>query len=417
MRTTIDHGEARKLRATVSIVTMVISPRVITRDLVVGTPVPILSRDTVLPTEGTYVFSNATEKSSSIKIYVFFGENGSKTDDVSLGRFVVQGIPSVPKGPSQIQVKLSVSIDQILSIAITDPAAIGYRSVGFIDLSKIEPPVVIEPPSRPPGFPSISSIFEDFFGDNRIRHMPVLGKDISHYLTITFDEALYGVQKHIEVLQAEMCPTCTGSGAQPGTTLVKCANCQGTGLEKKLEHGVLVSASTCPKCRGEGQIMPSPCITCQGRTWVKNSRPFTLNIPSGIDSGTQICYPNQGEPGQYGGRSGHLYTIVTVADHPLFTRIDRDIFIHLPVSASFAKEGGQLQVPGVEEGSFLLLNLPPNTQHGAAFQVYKNELYTLNAIIDTYSPYNPIALLRIQKHLQAIRKALNYMDFEIRVQR
>ncbi len=413
MKINSDSGEPKKLRATVSIVTT------IGIYYIAEVSDPLLLQGTDLPVEATYEFKNATEeRRSSREVHLFFGENKLTKKNISLGQYIIESVPLAPKGPSYIKIKVSVSTNQELCMAVMDPATMGYRSVGFVDLSEIEPPEFIPPPSRPIIFDSKRMIAEMVDLMEEGHHMPLQGRDISHNLTISFDEALYGMQKHIELLRSETCHTCDGSGAQPGTAPVRCDNCQGTGLQKKptqSDQGTFVNIQTCPTCNGTSQIILSPCITCQGQTWVKNKRPFTVNIPSGIDSGTQICFPNQGEPGQYGGQSGHLYIIITVAKHPLFTRIGYDISIHLPVSVNIAKEGGQLQVPSVEKGSFFILNLPPNTRHGTIFQVSRNESYTLNATIYIYHPYNPIARLKIQKRLRAIKEALDYGDFEIRV--
>jgi hypothetical protein len=381
-----------------------------------GVPEPVLLHGAELPTEATYEFTNATVKSSTIEIYLFFGDNKLDTANVSLGRFILKEFPIAPHGPERIKSKISVSSNDEIWLSVLEPSTMGYRSLGFVDISGIGPPAA-RPPSRPVTFDA-DSIVAELIESSKKGHPPLLaGKDISCRAEITFDEALFGGQKYLEVLRAETCQVCSGRGTGPGSSPVACIDCQGTGVqrtEKDTDLGKFVQTRTCPTCKGTGQVILDPCTACDGQTWVKNNRPFTLNIPPGIDSGTQICFPGQGEPGQYGGRSGHLYVMVSVASHPLFTRVGRDVFIHLPVSTEFAKRGGQLQVPSVERDSYFLLNLPANTENGAVFRLYEHESYALSAIIDTYSKHNLFALITIQRRLRAIEKALIGRDLEVR---
>ena len=244
------------------------------------------------------------------------------------------------------------------------------------------------------------------------------GEDMSHGLAISFSEALQGVQKHVELSGARICPTCAGSGSRPGSSTEACPNCQGTGTErnqKGSDTGASLTLTSCHTCNGTGQVIANPCTDCQGETLVSGRRPFTVNIPPGIDSGAQIFYPGQGDPGKHRGRPGHLYIDVTVAENPLFTRLGRSASIRLPVSAGLAREGGQLRVPDVKDESFFLLNLPPNTRDGTTFRVYGDESYTLDAVIEIYHPYNPLSKFKNQKRLRAIKEALNQRDYEIRV--
>jgi hypothetical protein len=405
-------GRSGKLRANISIATKVIPPGWTIRTL--GVPEPVLLRDAPLPAEATYEFTNATEKSSTIEVYLFLGDGISDTDNVSVGRFILNEFPPAPNGPSQVKSKISVTSNQEVWLSVLEPSTMGYRSFGFVDVSRLGPPAV-KPPLR-----AVTSdpegMIAGFAELVEKGPLPVGGHDISCEAKITFDEALFGGQKHLEVLQAVTCQACSGRGTGPDSAPVRCTNCQGSGVqrtEKDTDLGKFVSIGTCPTCDGTGQTIPDPCAACEGQGWVKERRPFTLNVPPGIDSGTQICFPGQGEPGNYGGRAGHLYITVTVARHPLFTRVGRDVFIQLPVSAGFAKKGGQLRVPGMADGSFFLLELPANTQPGATFRLYEHESHTLSAILDTYSRSRLFALLRTQQRLRAIKGALAGRDFQV----
>lgn len=419
MEITNEANEKKNLRATVNIATTLW--HTITKEKVAGSPdvfpKPVFLRGTELPADATYSIKNTLDERLPREIHLYFGEGERSRDNFLLGRFAVQGIPHVPAGPSQIKLKLSINVNQQLGVFALNPETMAYRSVGFIDLAKVEVPTASEQSS----LDAISNAWTtsnprklvDTILKSAMEPLPRRrsGEDITQDLTISLREALYGVQKHGEIFGFEVCHTCAGNGAQPGTTLSPCVDCQGTGHQKKQGKGSSYAFLVCPVCDGTGLSIPSPCIVCQGQGRIRTRRPLVINVPSGIDSGAQLCFPNQGNAGKYGGRSGILYVTITLDDHPLFTRIGRDISIHLPVSANFANKGGQLHVPNIEGDGFIPLNLPPNTRQGATFRVFENKWYTLNAIIDTYHPYNPITRLRIQKRLQAIKKALNNRDF------
>ncbi len=325
-----------------------------------------------LPTETTRIFPN--EYKYRI-LNLFFGEEENVYSNVSLGQFNIFGVVSAHDGESlQIEIKISININQELYITVVDPITMKYQGIGYVDLSKIVAPAIPSPSPHPQqiSFDPIS-IAENFFTQTIRRR-----RDVFHHLTISLSEAIQGGQKHIEVPCFETCPTCTKSNTKSKTI---------------------------------------PCPTCHGQSLVENKCPFTLNILPGIDAGTLMCFPNQvvfkqheGHKDRQTGRVigvGHLYITISVATPPFFDRIGNDISLSLPIKARFAKEGGQLQVPGIEKGEFFLLNLPPNTQDGATFQVHQNELYTLTVVVDTYRSYNLIALYRVSERLRAIKKALH----------
>lgn len=412
-----NNSESGKLRANISIATKITYPRLKTNRL--ETPKPILLQDSRLPVEAAYEFSNATKSPLSIEIYLFFGNNQFHTDNVALGVFVLEEFPSAPNGPSQIKLNISADVNQMLCISVLDPLIEGYRSVGFINIGKVEPPTIKPPPSSKLPYDMLSELALSYL-EKVAHHSPVVGEDIFCDLELTFNEALMGGQKHLEVLQAEICTACSGNGTKSGDMPAKCESCQGTGVQKTerrdgLVRTILFSGRPCPSCQGSGERILDPCTNCRGQKWVKCKHPFTLDIPPSIDSRTKICFLGLGEPGKYDGPPGNLYICVTVAKHTLFTRIGRTISIRLPVSKDFARTGGQLSVPSVDGKGYHDLILPPNTHNGAVFQVIETESYRLNAIIETYNPHNPFALLMKNKRLKAIEKSLNHKDVEVRI--
>ncbi|MEK7325605.1 MAG: molecular chaperone DnaJ, partial [Chloroflexota bacterium] len=179
------------------------------------------------------------------------------------------------------------------------------------------------------GFTDFADIFEQVFGtgfstrSGGTRRGPRRGADLRYELSISFDEAVHGVQKEVEVSRAETCPTCVGSGAEPGTSPTRCTTCKGAGEVRQVRQtflGSMVNVSTCPTCRGAGEMITSPCHTCKGRGQVRNKRRLQVSIPAGVDTGTQIRLSGEGEPGTSGGPSGNLYVVINVEPHSSFRR-------------------------------------------------------------------------------------------------
>jgi molecular chaperone DnaJ len=256
----------------------------------------------------------------------------------------------------------------------------------------------------------MENIISEFLNFQSIRHMPIDGEDLKYDLAISFREGLMGGRKNIDIPRAETCPACSGRGTWREAAPKKCADCKGTGLEtneKIAEFGRAVIRSRCATCKGTGEAPSKPCTVCHGKTWVKKTHPFTVDLPVGIDSGARLCFPGLGAPGRYGGRPGNLNLDISVAEHPLFDRVGRAVFIRLPISKSIAKQGGQATVPRPDGKGFFLLTVPPKTPHGAEIRAGETGSYILTAIIDTYNPHNPFSMLGIKKRLQAIDKMLN----------
>jgi hypothetical protein len=383
-------------------------------------PTLLLAKGVDLPAEATHMVPNLPE-SRDRSIGLSFGENESPTDNLQVSGFDLDSFPVAGQGgPPNLTLKVSVSAKQLLCIAVLEPLSLQYRSIGFVNIGDVQAPPTLPPPPAGPLVLHIGEILADFFNEafakRRAPQVPRRGKDIACDLAISFEEALEGVQKHVEVCRAATCPECAGSGSRPGTSAQECHRCQGSGterVERQTERGMILSAGTCAPCNGTGRIITDPCPACQGRARIDVARPVSVNVPMGVDSDAQICMLDQGEPSQTGGQSGNLYVRVTVAEHPIFTRLGRQIAIRLPVKSSFARRGGQLQVPGLEAGSYFLLRIPPNTRDGTEFPVFHHASYTLTATVTTYNPYDPIALLKNRRRLQAIADALMAREYEV----
>lgn len=222
-----------------------------------------------------------------------------------------------------------------------------------------------------------SDIFEQFFGGfaprSSSRRGPRRGADLRYDLTISFETAIKGGEEEVVVTRAETCPTCRGSGAEPGTSPTRCSNCKGSGEVRQVRQtflGSMVSVTTCPTCRGTGETISTPCHTCLGRTQVRRERKLTFTIPPGVDNGTQIRLAGEGEPGQGGGPPGNLYVVLTVEPHKFFRRRGNDLVLEVAINVAQAALGDEITIPTVDGDE--RLSVPPGTQSGKVFRI-KNQ--------------------------------------------
>lgn len=224
------------------------------------------------------------------------------------------------------------------------------------------------------GFPGFGDIFEEFFGGmggmRSAARGPARGADLRYDLEITFQEAVFGAEKEIEIPRQELCPVCQGSGAEPGTQPIRCPQCNGTGEVRRAQQTILgqfVSVSTCPRCNGEREIATTPCTNCRGQRRVQVTRKLAVNIPAGVDDGMRIRLAGEGEPGERGGPTGNLFVVLHVKPHPLFQRQENDILLELPVNIVQAALGAELEVPTLDGTT--KLTIPAGTQHGEVFRL------------------------------------------------
>jgi molecular chaperone DnaJ len=219
------------------------------------------------------------------------------------------------------------------------------------------------------GFRDPFEIFEEVFGGfggfsrggRRQTRRPRRGADLRYELSLDFEEAVFGSEKEIEVPRQETCSTCNGTGAEPGTTPIRCPECNGTG-EVRRQAGFFINISTCPRCQGQGEIVTSPCRECQGRGNVVKTRRLSVKIPGGVDHGTQIRLSGEGESGVYGGPPGNLYVVIRVKSHPYFRRSDETIHVELAINITQAALGDEVEVPTLDGNE--LMTIPAGTQTG-----------------------------------------------------
>ncbi len=204
------------------------------------------------------------------------------------------------------------------------------------------------------GFGGLGDIFEEFFGfgtRTTNRRAPRRGADLRYDLSITFEEAAFGIEKEIEVARYDTCPHCAGKGAEPGTTPLKCTTCNGTGEVRRVQQSILgsfVNVTTCPTCRGEGETISIPCTQCRGNKRVRTSRPIDVKIPAGVDTGTQIRLAGEGEMGEHGGPIGNLYVVLEVKPHAYFRRREDDVVLEMQINVAQAALGDEIEVPTLD---------------------------------------------------------------------
>ena len=198
-------------------------------------------------------------------------------------------------------------------------------------------------------------IFGDLFGGRRgsagARSGPMKGANLRTSVRITFEEAVFGTEKEIELTVKEECKTCHGTGAKPGTSPETCPKCGGKGqvvFTQQSFFGTVRNVQACPDCGGTGKIIKEKCTDCHGSGFVPMKKRFAVTIPAGIDNGQCKRLAGQGEPGINGGSRGDVLVEVIVGQHPIFQRQDTNIYSTVPVSFAVAALGGEVVIDTVD---------------------------------------------------------------------
>ena len=205
-----------------------------------------------------------------------------------------------------------------------------------------------------------SDIFGDIFGDlfggggrrgGRANNGPMKGSNIRKSIRITFEEAVFGCEKELDLVLKDPCSTCNGTGAKPGTSPETCPKCGGKGqvvYTSQSFFGTVQNVQTCPNCGGSGKVIKEKCTSCSGTGFTSSRKKIQVSIPAGIDNGQSVRIREKGDPGANGGPRGDLLVEVNVSRHPIFQRQDMHIFSTVPISFAQAALGGDVRVPTVD---------------------------------------------------------------------
>ena len=204
----------------------------------------------------------------------------------------------------------------------------------------------------------MGDIFGDIVGDifgggrsGRARSGPSRGANIKTSVRITFEEAVFGCDKEIEINFKETCASCHGTGAKAGTSPQTCSKCNGKGkimYTQQSFFGTVQNVQTCPDCNGTGQVIKEKCPDCYGTGYKTVRKKFKVSIPAGIDNGQCVRLAGGGEPGTGGGERGDLLVEAVVSQHPIFKRQDTSIYSTVPISFARAALGGPIRIKTVD---------------------------------------------------------------------
>ena len=209
-------------------------------------------------------------------------------------------------------------------------------------------------------------IFGDFFGGGSRRRTndgPMKGSNLRTSVRITFEEAIFGCEKEIEMVLKDECHTCHGTGAKPGTTPETCPKCGGKGkvvFTQQSFFGTVQNVQTCPDCGGSGKIIKDKCPDCRGTGYIASKKKIQVSIPAGIDNGQSVRIREKGEPGINGGPRGDLLVEVVVSRHPSLQRQDMNIYSTAQISFAQAALGGEIRIHTVDGD--VLYEVKPGTQ-------------------------------------------------------
>ena len=222
-------------------------------------------------------------------------------------------------------------------------------------------------------FGSVEDLFEGFFGGaarGARRTGPPPGDDLRFDMSVSFAESIRGGTREVNLDMRVACEACSGSGAAKGSGTKSCDGCGGRGEVRTVRQtllGQMAVSAPCAKCAGEGKIIEKPCGSCRGEGRLNGSKRLRVDIPPGVDDGTQIRLSGQGEAGRRGGPAGSLYVVVSVEEHPQLVREGIDLITEIPLSISQAALGARVLIPtaeGEEE-----LEIKPGTQPGTELRL------------------------------------------------
>lgn len=223
------------------------------------------------------------------------------------------------------------------------------------------------------GFDGVGDIFEMFFGGGggrRRRNGPERGADLRYDMNLTFEEAAFGTKKTVKIPRNETCSECHGNRAKPGTPVVTCSVCKGSGqvqVTQSTPFGRFVNSHTCERCGGEGKTVETPCPTCSGRGLIRRTKEIEVAIQAGVDTGSKLRLAGEGEAGIRGGGYGDLYIVIHVKPHSRFKRRGDDVLSEARIGLAQAALGANIDVPTLD--GEVELRIPAGTQNDTVFRM------------------------------------------------
>lgn len=258
-------------------------------------------------------------------------------------------------------------------------------------------------------FGDFSDILGDFFGfgdifgssRRRTRSRAQRGADLRYDLTISFEEAVFGVKTKLKIPREEDCTSCSGTGADPDGGTAVCSACRGQG-QVRYQQGFFTISRTCSNCHGTGRVIQKPCQECRGRGRVPKEKTLEVRIPAGVDNGSRLRIAGEGEAGIGGGPPGDLYVVISVKEHPFFKRQGENIYCEVPITFSQAALGAEIKVPTLEGEE--KIRVPEGTQTGSVFRLKGRGAVSLNGRgkgdqLVTVTVVTPTKLSREQREL------------------
>jgi molecular chaperone DnaJ len=221
-------------------------------------------------------------------------------------------------------------------------------------------------------FSGFGDIFDTFFGGvgTRSGKVPQRGGDVQTSSNLSFEDAIFGSEKDIEIKRVEPCSHCNGEASEPGNPPITCSSCNGNGQVRRVQQsifGQFSQVSSCPQCKGQGKTITHPCTHCKGLGRERRDRKIRVKMPAGIENAMQVRLTGEGHSGSNGGPPGNLYVEVNVTPHKIFQRHDTDILYELPINFTEAALGTTLEVPTLEAPENL--KIPAGTQAGTIFRI------------------------------------------------
>ncbi len=210
-------------------------------------------------------------------------------------------------------------------------------------------------------------VFGDIFGGGRGgRSRARQGADLRYNLDMSLEEAVRGKDVEIRVPTLVECEPCKGSGAKKGSSPTTCPTCKGAG-QVQMRQGFFAVQQTCPTCSGKGKIIADPCNSCRGQGRTEKTKTLSVKVPPGVDTGDRIRLSGEGEAGEQGAPAGDLYVQVNVREHDIFTRDQNNLYCEVPVGFTTAALGGEIHVPTLD--GKVKLKITPETQTGKMFRL------------------------------------------------